>query len=69
MEFILSCAAAYLIFRVLDAVFTRKPKIKAGDFFREIDGQLYILREVPSDQPQAGPTGKPVLHIVKGARS
>ena len=65
LEFIGTCIVIWLVFRLLDLIFRRNAKIKTGDFFKEIDGQLYIVREVEADQPAPQPQGKPDLHIVK----
>ena len=63
LSFILSCAAAWIIFKLLNLLFDRKPKIKPGDFIKEIDGQLYLVRE--TEQALVQPHGRPNLKVVK----
>lgn len=68
ISFILSCCAAWIIFELLSQLFTRCPgKIREGDFIKEIDGQLYLVREVEqrNTAPVQRPPGKPDLRLAK----
>ena len=73
MEFILSCIAVYVIFRILDALFARRRpmKIREGDYIKEIEGQYYIVRDVEDEstvenEVEAPPhQRRPTLKVVK----
>jgi hypothetical protein len=69
IEFLGSIVAAYVIFFMLDRIFTRRRpvKLKEGDFVQEINGQFYIVREVASaPTPDVVPhQRRPALKVVK----
>ena len=62
IEFIGTCVAVYFVFRFLDYLLRPKQKnatLREGDFLKEINGQLYVVREVEQAEPDALPRQMP----------
>jgi hypothetical protein len=72
MEFIISMIGVYVIFRILDWIFSgsRPMKIREGDYVQKIGDHYYLVREVNQvtdieNEVEAPPRERPDLRIVK----
>ncbi len=52
LELVLSAAVFWVIWKILDALFSRKPKSAEGQFLvKAADGQYYLVEEI-DDEPE-----------------
>ena len=75
LELILTACVFWIVWKVLDAIFRRKPKAtpyRPGDYLKQLDdGQWYVVRDVtPEPDPEAEEQDPPanVVKFPKGGR-
>jgi hypothetical protein len=52
ISILVSAVVFWIIWRVLDSVFSRRVRpaaLKPGDYLKEINGELYLVRDIQSE--------------------